>query len=172
MARSRWFESCGAASRFLGIAGALGFALLGARFVVIVGTTVVDYWPTRPTTIEEETPVDRRRSPLRLAPSAAPTSSEAPATSAAPTGSPKPAAHSTTSTGTRAAPEMRTLVVDVGPPRSRVYVNGRSVGQTPFAGQWSCAVGEVLLIQIIPERGAPLERHAVCKGATMSASGD
>lgn len=66
-------------------------------------------------------------------------------------------------------PSPRNLLIDLGPARSEVYVNGRYLGLTPYVGQWNCADGQRLLIQVIPEKGAPLERLAVCGGAAIKA---
>ena len=64
-------------------------------------------------------------------------------------------------------PEVRTLLVQLGPPRSEVIVNGRRLGETPFAGQWSCVDGDRLKIQIVPREGVPIERALRCGGATL-----
>jgi hypothetical protein len=63
--------------------------------------------------------------------------------------------------------ETRTLLVQLGPARSEVIVNGRRLGETPFAGQWTCADGDALRVQVIPRLGAPLERTLRCGGVSM-----
>ncbi len=64
-------------------------------------------------------------------------------------------------------PRLRRILVDLGPERSDVYVNGQRVGQTPFGGQVSCSLDEILKVQVLPARGIPLERTVVCRGDTL-----
>jgi hypothetical protein len=64
----------------------------------------------------------------------------------------------------------RRLLVDVGPERSEVYVQGRLVGHTPYVGQVSCAEGQPIKIDILPPEGAPAVRSAVCRGDTILAN--
>lgn len=59
-------------------------------------------------------------------------------------------------------PSPRQILVDIGPPRSDVFVDGRRVGQTPFLGQVRCRPGREISIHVIPERGLPLEEKRVC----------
>lgn len=56
----------------------------------------------------------------------------------------------------------RQILVDLGPPRSEVFVDGRRVGQTPFLGQVKCRPGREIQVQVIPERGFPLNETRVC----------
>ncbi len=63
----------------------------------------------------------------------------------------------------------RHLLVDLGPARSDVYLNGRLVGKTPYGGQHVCAEGEEVVIEVLPPKGAPLRRTASCSGETISA---
>lgn len=63
----------------------------------------------------------------------------------------------------------RSLLVDLGPERSVVYVNGRKVGQTPYGGELICTDGEEVLIQVLPGEGAPLARKVRCTGDSFTA---
>lgn len=56
----------------------------------------------------------------------------------------------------------RQILIDLGPPRSEVFVDGRRVGQTPFVGQVKCRPGREIQVQVIPERGFPLSETRVC----------
>jgi hypothetical protein len=56
----------------------------------------------------------------------------------------------------------RQILIDLGPPRSEVFVDGRRVGQTPFLGQVRCRPGREIQVQVIPERGFPLSETRVC----------
>lgn len=108
--------------------------------------------------------LDRKRDRENLTP--APTSS----TQGQATQAPSSRRHEPTPTSPprTSAPQMRSLFVDLGSPRSEVYVNGRRLGETPFVGQWSCADGESVRIQVVPPRGMPLERKLVCGGVVMN----
>ena len=71
------------------------------------------------------------------------------------------------------APEntrLRRLLVDLGPNRSEVFVGGRLVGHTPYVGQVSCEPNESIKIQVLPPKGVPLFRVAVCRGDTILAN--
>jgi hypothetical protein len=57
---------------------------------------------------------------------------------------------------------LRSIVVDFGPPRSEVFLNGRLVGQSPFAGQVSCRDGDVVHVAVLPPHGAPILRDMRC----------
>lgn len=59
-------------------------------------------------------------------------------------------------------PSPRQILIDLGPPRSEVFVDGRKVGQTPFLGQVKCRPGREIKIQIVPERGLPFEERRLC----------
>lgn len=63
-----------------------------------------------------------------------------------------------------AAPAVaqRHIFVDFGPPRSKVYIAGKLVGQTPFGGQISCREGKGVEVVVLPEQGAPLSRTYQC----------
>jgi hypothetical protein len=67
-----------------------------------------------------------------------------------------------TSAGADPPPSSRQILVDVGPPRSDVFVDGRRVGQTPFLGQVRCRPGREISIHVVPERGLPLQEKRVC----------
>jgi hypothetical protein len=51
--------------------------------------------------------------------------------------------------------KRRTLLVDLGPARSDVYVNGVAVGRTPYAGTWGCRDGDEVNIVVLPPGKAP-----------------
>jgi hypothetical protein len=68
--------------------------------------------------------------------------------------------------GASAPATRRTLFVDLGPPRSDVYVNGVSVGRTPYAGTWGCRDGdEVRIIVLPPGKTPPIVAQARCGNA-------
>lgn len=56
----------------------------------------------------------------------------------------------------------RQILIDLGPPRSEVFVDGHRVGHTPFLGQVRCRPGREIAVQVIPERGLPLAETRVC----------
>jgi len=60
------------------------------------------------------------------------------------------------------APSPRQILIDIGPPRSEVFVDRRRVGQTPFVGQVRCTPGREITIQVIPERGLPITETRIC----------
>ncbi len=66
--------------------------------------------------------------------------------------------------------EKRTLIVNLGPPRSPVYINGVKRGQTPYAGDYSCRVGDEIRIQVLPRGAMPLEATATCGGSVIRAA--
>lgn len=67
-----------------------------------------------------------------------------------------------------AGPVLRRLVVDYGPERAPVYVNGRRVGQVPYVGMVHCVDGEEVKVQVLPPKGVPLTRHPICGGEEAS----
>jgi hypothetical protein len=54
------------------------------------------------------------------------------------------------------------ILIDLGPPRSEVFVDGHSVGRSPFMGQVKCRPGREISIVVVPERGLPIEEKRVC----------
>jgi hypothetical protein len=69
-------------------------------------------------------------------------------------------------------PKQRTLLVDLGPARSEVFVSGVLVGHTPYAGSWTCRDGDVLVIHVLPKgRGAPIESRAFCENSIRAVAG-
>lgn len=91
-----------------------------------------------------------------------------------------PAAPASSSTARRAvatqaksiAPKRRTLFVDLGPPRSDVYVNGVAVGRTPYAGTWGCHDGdEVRIVVIWPGQAPPIQAIARCGPSIVADKG-
>lgn len=69
--------------------------------------------------------------------------------------------------------EVRTLWVDLGPPRSEVFVSGVLVGRTPYAGTWSCRRGDEVVIHVLPpgRGGVPLESRAACRDSMRAVAG-
>lgn len=65
-------------------------------------------------------------------------------------------------------PELRRILIDWGQDRSRVYINGHYVGDTPYAGQVTCVVGDQLAVVLLPPQGAPSSRSVACRGSTMA----
>lgn len=57
---------------------------------------------------------------------------------------------------------LRSIVVDFGPPRSEVFINGRLVGQSPYAGQVACKDGDTVRVAVLPRSGAPITREMRC----------
>jgi hypothetical protein len=83
----------------------------------------------------------------------------------APSGPPDPSDHVDAASAVGPA-TRRTLFVDLGPPRSDVYVNGVSVGRTPYAGTWGCRDGdEVRIIVVPPGKAPPIVAQARCGNA-------
>lgn len=102
-------------------------------------------------------PVERETTPP--SPSASATASSAPEANAS-------------SRDDVASYEVRTLFVDLGPPRSDVFVSGVQVGQTPYAGTWSCKKGDEVVIHVLPRgRGVPLESRAACRDSMRAVAG-
>jgi len=66
-------------------------------------------------------------------------------------------------------PRLRSLVVDLGPPRSEVFVSGRLLGRTPYAGQLVCTEGEELQLDVVPVKGMPLRRKLHCRADILLA---
>jgi hypothetical protein len=68
---------------------------------------------------------------------------------------------------------LRELIVDFGPPRSRVFVRGREIGRTPYAGQITCKAGDRITVDVMPAQGMPIRRtfacHADLAGSASSA---
>jgi hypothetical protein len=63
---------------------------------------------------------------------------------------------------------LRTLLsVRHGDQRSEVYVNGEAVGNTPYVGDLSCRAGEPVKIEVLPRKGAVIERTATCRGKSI-----
>ena len=123
-----------------------------------------------------EAPERRRRgedgsqdaAPPPANPSAAASASATPAASAS------PEAPAVPPPSTPDAPyEVRTLWVDLGPPRSEVFVSGVLVGRTPYAGTWSCRRGDEVVIHVLPpgRKGVPLESRAAGRDSMRAVAG-
>lgn len=70
----------------------------------------------------------------------------------------------------RGEPTRLGLSISAGEPRSEVFVNGVRRGHTPFLGDVSCKIGEPLMIQVIPKKGALLVFERICRPGTLSLS--
>jgi hypothetical protein len=64
-------------------------------------------------------------------------------------------------------PAMRRILVDVGPPRSEVFVGKTRVGHTPYGGQIACLSEDEVKVQILPPQGVPIVRVVACRGDTL-----
>ncbi|HSC89585.1 MAG TPA: hypothetical protein VLC09_20020 [Polyangiaceae bacterium] len=62
---------------------------------------------------------------------------------------------------------QRTLWVKLGPARSLVYVNGVRLGETPYAGDWSCVDGSPVEVTVVPPNGVPMVRRLICAGTLL-----
>ncbi len=98
----------------------------------------------------------------------------APAPSAAASASAAPPASSSASrartAGRAATPGKSTLVnlvVTVGG-RSEIYVDHAYVGKSPYIGDVSCKVGGTVIVQLVPDKGAPRVFKRECvEGGTI-----
>ena len=61
-----------------------------------------------------------------------------------------------------------TLIITVGPERAEVFVNGVPVGRTPYVGDLQCARGNIVRVAVLPPKGTPIEREAVCRSGTIT----
>jgi hypothetical protein len=59
------------------------------------------------------------------------------------------------------------LSVDVGPDRSEVFVDGVKRGQVPFVGDATCALGEKLVVEVVPKAGAKQRFEQPCSAGAM-----
>lgn len=64
-------------------------------------------------------------------------------------------------------PRRRRLLVDLGPERSVVYVNGTKVGRVPYGGHVVCQEGEKVKVEVLPPQGLPLTQFLVCLGESI-----
>lgn len=153
----------------------LGLVVLAGRFAILVGGHIDDFLEKREASTAPPPRTSRTVPSVAGPPSAALTATTPAATSAA-SAPPRAATPTANAAATapsappvpKGPPEVRSLLVDLGPPRSEVFVNTRRLGETPYAGQWTCRAGEILRVQIIPKRGVPVERTLICGGTTMS----
>jgi hypothetical protein len=58
--------------------------------------------------------------------------------------------------------QIRSVVVDFGPARSEVFINGGPVGRTPYAGQVSCRLGDTFRVDVVPPKGLPIHKDMRC----------
>ena len=66
------------------------------------------------------------------------------------------------------SPGSHTLFIDLKPRRSAIYLKGRLLGETPFAGQINCRENEIITIKIVPKlRNMPFEKQFRCTGSTI-----
>ena len=63
------------------------------------------------------------------------------------------------------------LGISAGPGRSAIYVNGESLGNTPFVGTTSCKTGMPLRIELVPPSGPLLVYERECRGAVIEITG-
>lgn len=68
------------------------------------------------------------------------------------------------------SPQLRRILVDLGPERSEVFLDGHLVGHTPYVGQVSCTTEAPVRIEVLPAQGAPIKRIVVCRGANLIAA--
>lgn len=61
----------------------------------------------------------------------------------------------------------RAILVDLGPERSPVYVNGAKVGRTPYGGEVLCVEGEKIKVEVLPPQGLPLTQILFCQGQSI-----
>ncbi len=74
----------------------------------------------------------------------------------------------------RAEVRLRSIMVDFGPPRSEVFIQGRRVGNTPYAGQVACRDGDKIKVDVVPPAGLPITKLMLCpeSGASVAPSPD
>jgi hypothetical protein len=65
--------------------------------------------------------------------------------------------------------KVRQILVDVGPSRSEVFLNGVRSGKTPYAGQISCTEGATIVVEVLPPRGMPWRKEIRCGGIRIIA---
>lgn len=70
----------------------------------------------------------------------------------------------------RAEVKLRSIIVDFGPPRSEVFIQGRRVGNTPYAGQVACRDGDKIKVDVVPGAGLPITKLMLCpdSGAALA----
>jgi len=141
------------------VTAALGAAMSLRLFTVVVGRAFSTGAETPlvalPTASGRSTPNDRQERLLDLARA----EDDAGAT---PRGSTGAAAH-------LIRPQ---LYVNMGPERSTVYVNGVSVGQTPFIGEVTCRSGDPVKVDVDPPAGAPMRFTGRCQGTVLRVEKD
>jgi hypothetical protein len=54
------------------------------------------------------------------------------------------------------------LSISVGPARSKVLVDGEDVGSTPYAGDFTCRLGDPVQIQVIGPSGSVKQFKRTC----------
>ncbi|MCH2110835.1 MAG: hypothetical protein MK135_16070 [Polyangiaceae bacterium] len=64
-------------------------------------------------------------------------------------------------------PKLRTILVNYGPARSKLFINEKRYGQVPFAGSYSCRQGEMITTRVITPSGQVLTKERVCRGDTL-----
>jgi hypothetical protein len=59
------------------------------------------------------------------------------------------------------------LVVNAGPERSEVYVNGTFKGHSPFVGEIACERDAPIRVELIPEGKVPKRYERPCVPGTL-----
>ena len=67
----------------------------------------------------------------------------------------------------RTARRRHKVVVDFGPDRSEVFLAGKKVGKVPYVGEFDCAEGDIVQVEVLPPSGMPLERTFTCSSGTL-----
>jgi hypothetical protein len=58
-------------------------------------------------------------------------------------------------------------MVTAGPDRSDLYADDQNLGKTPFVGDYSCRVGEVVKLRVVPPKGEPIVAERPCGPGTL-----
>jgi hypothetical protein len=62
--------------------------------------------------------------------------------------------------------EGRRLIVDSTPSDARVVIAGKPVGKTPWSGDWSCAEGEAVQVEVTRSGASPHTSVVACQSGT------
>lgn len=164
------------AARWARRGAALGLLLGASRFTWTTGSWALQRVGSA-VPAEDASALDRRGRPSPETPGGAPPDAGAPeesATARKQAAKPDEKKKAKSARASRRAPakrEIHTLFVDLGPPRSEVFVDGVRVGHTPYAGSWSCKAGDEVRIHVLPRRGVPIESRAACRDSMRAVAG-